>query len=66
VLEGSATQSLKQWDRIVVRVIAENDAHVISGALLAFSVEAVAFLFDGLPSDAASALSIPPPISNQL
>ncbi|AML51933.1 hypothetical protein [Falsihalocynthiibacter arcticus] len=48
VLEGSATQSLKQWDRIVVRVIAENDAHVISGALLAFSQEAVAFLIDGL------------------
>jgi len=42
VLEGSATQSLKQWDRIVVRVIAENDAYVISGALLAFSKEAVA------------------------
>lgn len=48
VVEGSATQSLKQWDRIVVRVIAENDTHVISGALLAFSREAVAFLFDGL------------------
>lgn len=48
VLEGSATQSLKQWDRIVVRVITENEAHVISGALLAFSKEAVAFLFDGL------------------
>lgn len=48
VLEGSATQSLKLWDRIAVRVIAENDAHVISGALLAFSQEAVAFLFDGL------------------
>ncbi|AXI47936.1 hypothetical protein C1J03_19155 [Sulfitobacter sp. SK012] len=48
VFEGSATQSLKQWDRIVVRVISENDTHVISGALLAFSAEAVAFLFDGL------------------
>ncbi|MEO9516408.1 MAG: hypothetical protein ABJH45_21350 [Paracoccaceae bacterium] len=48
VLEGSATQSLKQWDRIVVRVIPEDNAHVISGALLAFSAEASAFLFDGL------------------
>ena len=48
VLEGSATQSLKQWDRIVVRVIPEDDAHVISGALLAFSAETSAFLFDGL------------------
>ena len=51
VLEGSATQSLKQWDRIVVRVVAENDAHVISGALLAFSKEAVAFQFDGLSAE---------------
>jgi hypothetical protein len=48
VHEASATQSLKQWDRIVVRVIAENNTHVISGALLAFSAEAVAFLLDGL------------------
>jgi len=48
VLEGSATQSLKQWDRIAVRVISENDTYVISGAHLAFSAEAAAFLFDGL------------------
>ena len=31
VREKSATQSLKQWDRIAVRVVAERDHHVISG-----------------------------------
>ena len=41
VLEKSATRSLKKWDRIVVRIITEQDSHVISGALLAFSTEAV-------------------------
>ncbi len=48
VLEQSATRSLKQWDRIAVRVVAERDNHVISGALLAFSPDAVELLFDGL------------------
>ncbi len=48
VLEKSATRSLKKWDRIAVRVVAERDRHVISGALLAFSAEAVELLFDGL------------------
>jgi len=48
VNEKSASRSLKKWDKIVVRVIAEGDAHVISGALLAFSAEAVEFLYDGL------------------
>lgn len=48
VLEKSATRSLKKWDRIAVRVVAEHDHHVISGALLAFSAEAVELLFDGL------------------
>ncbi len=48
VLEQSATRSLKNWDRIVVRIVAEADRHVISGALLAFSGDAVELLFDGL------------------
>ncbi len=48
VLEKSATRSLKIWDRIAVRVVAERDRHVISGALLAFSADAVELLFDGL------------------
>ena len=48
VVEKSATQSLNKWDKIVVRVIAEGDQHIISGALLAFSPDAVEILFDGL------------------
>lgn len=48
VREKSATRTLKQWDRIAVRVVAERDYHVISGALLPFRAEAVDFLFAGL------------------
>jgi hypothetical protein len=48
VLEKSATRSLKQWDRIAVRVVVERDHHVISGALLPFSTDAVDLLFAGL------------------
>ena len=48
VRERSATRTLKQWDRIAVRVVPERDHHVISGALLPFRPEAVDFLFAGL------------------
>jgi hypothetical protein len=48
VREKSATRTLKQWDRIAVRVVPERDHHIISGALLPFRAEAVDFLFAGL------------------
>lgn len=48
VREKSATTSFKQWDRIAVRVVAERNQHVISGALLPFSTDAVDLLFAGL------------------
>ena len=48
VQEKSATRTLKQWDRIAVRVVPERDHHIISGALLPFRAEAVDFLFAGL------------------
>ena len=48
VKEKSATRTLKQWDRIAVRVVPERDHYVISGALLPFRAEAVEFLFTGL------------------
>lgn len=48
VWEKSATRSLKQWDRIAVRVVPERNCHVISGALLAFSAEAVELLLSEL------------------
>ncbi|SFA62046.1 hypothetical protein SAMN04487972_14318, partial [Paracoccus halophilus] len=48
VREKSAIRTLKQWDRIAVRVVAERDHHVISGALLPFSAEATDLLLSGL------------------
>jgi len=48
VKEKSATRTLKQWDRISVRVVPEREHHIISGALLPFRAEAVEFLFAGL------------------
>jgi hypothetical protein len=48
VREKSATQSLKPWGRIAVRVVPQRDYHVISGALLPFSLEAVDLLVDGM------------------
>ncbi|MCE8527606.1 hypothetical protein KBY23_20205 [Ruegeria pomeroyi] len=48
VREKSATHTLKQWDRIAVRVVPERDHHVISGALLPYSADATDFLSSGL------------------
>ncbi|RYH11506.1 hypothetical protein [Tropicimonas sp. IMCC6043] len=48
VREKSATQMLKPWDRIAVRIVPERDHHVISGALLPFPAEAVDLLTDVL------------------
>jgi hypothetical protein len=44
VREKSATRSLRQWDKIAVRVVPERDHHVISGAVLPFSAEAFELL----------------------
>ena len=48
VREKSATRTLKQWDRIAVRVVPQRDHHIISGALLPFRAGSVDFLFTGL------------------
>jgi len=48
VREKSATRSLKQWDRIAVRVVPVRDHYLISGGLLPFSWEATDLLFEGL------------------
>ena len=44
VREKSATRTLRQWDKIAVRVVPERDHHVISGAVLPFSAEAFELL----------------------
>jgi hypothetical protein len=48
VREKSATRSLRQWDKIAVRVVPERDHHVMSGAVLPFSDEAVELLTSAL------------------
>lgn len=48
VIEQSATQTLKPWDRIAVRVVPVGDHHVISGGLLIYPAAASELLFDGL------------------
>jgi hypothetical protein len=48
VREKSATRSLRQWDKIAVRVVPERDHHVMSGAVLPFCDEAVALLTSAL------------------
>jgi len=48
VSEFSATQSLKQWDKIAARVVIVQGKAIVSGGLLGFSSEACEFLFEGL------------------
>jgi hypothetical protein len=48
VSEHSATQNLKQWDRIAARAVEVGGKTIISGGLLPFSFKACDILFDGL------------------
>ncbi|WP_306119795.1 MULTISPECIES: hypothetical protein [unclassified Roseitalea] len=48
VSEGTATRTLKPWDRIAARIVSVRGGHVLAGGLLAFSPEASQALFDGL------------------
>jgi hypothetical protein len=48
VSEGSATKSLKQWDKLAARVIATGKKYVIAGGLLSFSPEAAAATIDSI------------------
>lgn len=40
VSERSATQSLRQWDRIAARLVPQGSKHLLSGAVLPFTVQA--------------------------
>jgi len=40
VTEHSASQTLKQWDRIGTRVVTVGDKHLLSGGVLSFTMEA--------------------------
>ncbi len=48
VLEHSASQSLKAWDRIAARVLPSRDGHRLAGGLLPFSHEACSLLLEEL------------------
>lgn len=48
VIEHSATQSLKQWDRIAARVVEVGGKAIMSGGVLPFSFKACDILFDDL------------------
>lgn len=48
VSEGTATQTLKQWDRIAARIVPVMGKNVFAGGLLPFTPQAADALFDGL------------------
>ncbi|MCA1869729.1 hypothetical protein HW571_29470 [Agrobacterium genomosp. 3] len=48
VSEGTATQTLRQWERIAARIVHVGGTNVITGGLLPYSPEASEALFEGL------------------
>ncbi|MCA3184555.1 MAG: hypothetical protein IOB85_00065 [Methylobacterium sp.] len=48
VSEGTATRTLKQWDRIAARIVPVLGKNIFAGGLLPFTQEATDSLFDGL------------------
>ena len=48
VSEGTATRTLKQWDKIAARIVPGMGANVFGGGLLPFTPQASEALFDGL------------------
>ncbi|TCU08386.1 hypothetical protein [Rhizobium sullae] len=48
VSEGTATSTLKQWDRIAARIVPVMGTNVFAGGLLPFTPQATDALFDGL------------------
>jgi hypothetical protein len=48
VSEGSATKSLKQWDKLAARLVAAGNKYVLAGGLLSFSPEATAATIDSI------------------
>jgi hypothetical protein len=48
VSEGTATQTLVQWEKIAARIIKVGDRHILAGGLLPFSPEVAEMLVEGL------------------
>ncbi|MEZ2330628.1 hypothetical protein AB6802_12965 [Mesorhizobium sp. RCC_202] len=62
VSEGSATKTLKQWDRLAARIVPVMGKNVMAGGVLPFSPQATETLFDGLRACSAKEMqrSYPP------
>ncbi|TPK60479.1 hypothetical protein FJ546_19080 [Mesorhizobium sp. B2-4-19] len=48
VSEGTATKTLKQWDRVAARIVSVMGKNSFAGGLLPFTPQATEVLFDGL------------------
>ncbi|CAN7552782.1 hypothetical protein [Mesorhizobium sp. LjRoot246] len=48
VSEGTATKTLKQWDRIAARIVPVMGKNILAGGVLPFTPQATESLFDGL------------------
>jgi hypothetical protein len=48
VTERTATRTLKPWDRIAARIVADGDRRIIAGSVLAFTLEGTERLFAAL------------------
>lgn len=48
VSEGTATKTLKPWDRIAARIVPSGNGHILAGGLLPFSLEASTMLIEGM------------------
>jgi len=48
VSEGTATKTLKTWDRIAARIVPRGEARILAGGVLPFSLEASSTLLAGI------------------
>lgn len=62
VREGTATKSLKQWDRVAARIVRVMDKNVFAGGLLAYSGRATEMILDGVRKLHGKGRSKKPPI----
>jgi hypothetical protein len=66
VAEGTATKTLKQWDRIAARIVPRGDAHILAGGVLPFSPGASTILRNGIGKATRKRGSrTPQPIDNE-
>jgi hypothetical protein len=62
VSEGTATKTLKQWDKIAARVMPFMGKNILAGGVLPFSRQATEMLFDGLRTAFGGSAAKNPPV----